>query len=49
MSDKPIDTEFYDQIVALLRSAKRKVVQAVNQTMVFVYFEVGRMIVEKEQ
>ena len=49
MSEKPIKSEFYNQIVQLLHSAKRKVVQTVNETMVFVYFEVGRMIVEEEQ
>ncbi|MEM9888580.1 MAG: PDDEXK nuclease domain-containing protein, partial [Bacteroidota bacterium] len=36
-------------VVQLLHTAKRESVQAVNETMVFVYFEVGRMIVEQEQ
>ncbi len=36
-------------ISALLENARKKVVVAVNQTMVLTYFEIGRMIVEDEQ
>lgn len=36
-------------ISALLENARKKVVVAVNQTIVFNYFEIGRMIVEDEQ
>jgi len=32
-----------------LQAAKQNVVRAVNQTMVYTYFEIGRMIVEDEQ
>jgi predicted nuclease of restriction endonuclease-like (RecB) superfamily len=39
----------YDKISALLVSARRNVVSAVNLTMVHTYFEIGRMIVEEEQ
>lgn len=39
----------YSQITELLQSARRQVVRSVNQTMVFTYFEIGRMIVEEEQ
>lgn len=42
-------TNFYSQIVKLLQSARQRVVSAVNHTMVVTYFEIGRMIVEKEQ
>ncbi|MEN0005209.1 MAG: PDDEXK nuclease domain-containing protein [Bacteroidota bacterium] len=49
MNNQPIKPEFYEQIVLLLRSARRKVVQEVNKTMVFVYYQIGRMIVEEEQ
>lgn len=49
MSKKPINSEFHDKIVQLLYNAKRRVVQSVNETMVLVYFEIGKLIVEKEQ
>ncbi len=41
--------DFYSQIIELLQSARQSVVNAVNQKMVFTYFEIGRMIVEEEQ
>lgn len=44
-----LNKTFYTQIVNLLQSAKSKVVRSVNQTMVFTYFEIGKMIVEEEQ
>ena len=40
---------FLHQIAELLHSARLKVVRTVNQTMVYTYFEIGRMIVEEEQ
>jgi predicted GNAT family N-acyltransferase len=40
---------FYSQIIDLLQSARRQVVNTVNKTMVLTYFEIGRMIVEEEQ
>ncbi len=40
---------FYDKIANLLKDARKNVVQAVNKTMVYTYFEIGRMIVEEEQ
>lgn len=49
MKNTPSNTKFFSQIVDLLQSAKSKVVQTVNQTMVLTYFEIGRMIVEEEQ
>ena len=49
MTNKPSNTKFYSQIVELLQSARSKVVRTVNQTMVLTYFEIGKMIVEKEQ
>lgn len=49
MSNKPSNTKFHLQIVNLLQSARAKVVRSVNQTMVFTYFEIGKMIVEEEQ
>ena len=49
MTNKPSNTEFFSRIVDLLQSARSKVLQTVNQTMVLTYFEIGRMIVEEEQ
>ena len=49
MTNKPSNNKFHSQIVSLLQSAKNKVVRSVNQTMVFTYFEIGKMIVEEEQ
>ncbi len=49
MTNKPLNTKFFTQIVDLLQSARSKVVRTVNQTMVLTYFEIGRMIVEEEQ
>lgn len=49
MTNKPLNTKFFSQIVDLLQSARSKVVRTVNQTMVLTYFEIGRMIVEEEQ
>ncbi len=47
--EKHINTEFYNKIAELLKNARQKVVQTVNQTMVYTYFEIGKMIVEEEQ
>lgn len=49
MPVEPTNTIFYRQIAKLLRSARQQAVRAVNQTMVVTYFEIGRLIVEKEQ
>ena len=47
MTNKVSNTKLFSQIVDLLQSAKNKVVQIVNLTMVTTYFEIGRMIVEE--
>lgn len=39
----------YDKVSDLLKTARNKVLQTVNTTMVATYFEIGRMIVEEEQ
>lgn len=44
-----LNKAFYSQIVDLLQSARTKVVHSVNRTMVLTYFEIGKIIVEKEQ
>ena len=49
MAKEISNTKFFTQIFDLLQSARSKVLQTVNQTMVLTYFEIGRMIVEEEQ
>ena len=49
MANKSSNTKFFSKIVDLLQSARSRIVQTVNQTMVLTYFEIGRMIVEEEQ
>ena len=39
----------FSQISELLENSRKRVLVAVNQTMVLTYFEIGRMIVEDEQ
>ena len=41
--------DFYHRISELLNAARKTVIQSVNKTMVYSYFEIGRMIVEEEQ
>jgi len=41
--------ELFQKIAGLLQVARQNVVRAVNQTMVYTYYEIGRMIVEDEQ
>lgn len=42
-------SDFYNKVANLLKKARKSVVQTVNRTMVYTYFEIGRMIVEEEQ
>jgi|SRR5690606_5160544 len=49
MTNKPANTQFYSQIVAVLQAARNQVLQTVNQTMMRTYFEIGKMLVEEEQ
>ena len=39
----------FQQIAVLLQDARQQVLRTVNSTMVYTYFEIGRMIVEEEQ
>ncbi|MDR0581576.1 MAG: DUF1016 N-terminal domain-containing protein, partial [Prevotellaceae bacterium] len=41
--------KLFDNIYNLLSEARKSIVRNVNQTMVYTYFEIGRMIVEDEQ
>ena len=47
--ERNINLDFYNKIAELLKNARSKVVQTVNKTMVYTYFEIGRIIVEEEQ
>ncbi len=42
-------SDFYNKVADLLKEARKGIVQTVNKTMVYTYFEIGRMIVEEEQ
>jgi predicted nuclease of restriction endonuclease-like (RecB) superfamily len=41
--------DLIQNIVSLLATAQQKVMRAINQSMVIIYFEIGRLIVEHEQ
>lgn len=49
MPENPANTALYDRISTLLEQARKQLVRQVNQTMVYTYFEIGRMIVDEEQ
>lgn len=49
MSDNLQNNTFFSQVVDLIQQSKQQVVRTINQTMVYTYFEIGRMIVEDEQ
>ena len=40
---------FYEDVVYLIQTARKSIVQNINLTMVCTYFEIGKMIVEQEQ
>ena len=42
-------TQFLNQIDNLLQNARNSVKTAVNLTMVYTYYDIGRMIIEEEQ
>ena len=41
--------DFFNKVANLLKKARRSIVKTINKTMVYTYFEIGRMIVEEEQ
>ena len=47
--DDLIKESFYKQVLELFQNAKKSVSTAVNMTMVYSYYEAGRIIVEEEQ
>ncbi|MBC5864022.1 PDDEXK nuclease domain-containing protein [Flavobacterium turcicum] len=49
MSENLQNKVLFSQVVELLQNARTQVLRTVNSTMVYAYFEIGRMIVEEEQ
>ncbi len=49
MSEELQNKVLFQQVVALVKNAQQQVIRTINSTMVYTYFEIGRMIVEKEQ
>ncbi len=47
--EKNINVDFYKKVIRLLNVARKSVVQTVNKTMVYTYFEIGKIIVDEEQ
>ena len=45
----PIDHSFLESVAEVLTQARENAKTAVNLSMVYAYFEIGRMIVEEEQ
>jgi predicted nuclease of restriction endonuclease-like (RecB) superfamily len=43
------NNELFDHIKVLLTEAKKSIVRNINHTMVYTYYEIGRMIVDDEQ
>lgn len=49
MTKEIVPNNLYSKIAGLLQTARQTVVRTVNRTMVYTYYEIGRMIVEDEQ
>ncbi len=49
MQDMKNNDKFYSRVVELFRDAKCKMSMSVNMTMVYSYYEAGRMIIDEEQ
>ena len=49
MSDVQINNNLFVKIAELIESSRKRIASAVNFTMVYTYFEIGKMIVEDEQ
>lgn len=48
-ANEVVTNKIYENISNLLHKARQEVKGAVNTTMVYTYFEIGRIIVEEEQ
>jgi len=49
MGENLQNNSLFSQVVNLLQQSKQQVVRAINQTMVYAYYKIGRIIVEEEQ
>jgi predicted nuclease of restriction endonuclease-like (RecB) superfamily len=49
MDSQLSSSNLFDKIAGLIESSRKKVASAVNLTIVYTYFEIGKMIVEDEQ
>jgi predicted nuclease of restriction endonuclease-like (RecB) superfamily len=49
MTDSLLSENLFEKIVNLVESSRKQVASAVNLTMVYTYFQIGKMIVEEEQ
>lgn len=47
--DEQINQKFLINVADILKQAQRNAKTAVNLSMVYAYFEIGRIIVEEEQ
>ncbi len=44
-----INIDFYIKVTEILKNSRQNVLRSVNQTMVYTYYEIGKMIVEEKQ
>lgn len=44
-----VTDNFFDRVLDILKNARKQAKTALNISMVYSYYEVGRMIVEEEQ
>ncbi len=49
MSNILTDNQLFERVASLIESSRKKAAAAVNLTMVYTYFEIGRLIIEEEQ
>lgn len=49
MREKQVEKALFENVRQLISQARSQVVQSINITMVYTYFEIGRLIVEHEQ
>lgn len=49
MAEELINAAFYEHVIDIVSNAKMQAINAVNMSMVYAYYEIGRSIVEEEQ
>ncbi|MEN8224906.1 MAG: PDDEXK nuclease domain-containing protein [Bacteroidota bacterium] len=49
MKNQLVNIELFAKAVELIHSSRKQIVQNLNKTMVFSYYQIGRMIIEEEQ